>query len=214
MSDARWLAGGVGDLRAGDADRERTAEVLRRAVAEGRLDIIELEERLERTYAAKTYAELALVTTDLPIGDPSSEVDTRRSGGGRRRAEAGVPGPLAPPGPSEITAVFKDEKIGGRWLVPPRLTIRTLLGRVVLDFTDAAIPHEVVLDVAIGLAQLTLIVPDDIAVEFERGTQVLVSRKNRSRGRPAPGTPRIRVRGMMAAAEVVARPPKRRWFRR
>ncbi|MEQ7123982.1 DUF1707 domain-containing protein [Actinopolymorpha sp. B11F2] len=214
--DARqWLAGGVGDLRASDADRERTADMLRHAVAEGRLDIIELEERLERTFAAKTYGELALVTTDLPVGEPGAAATSRRAGRGRQRpAVAGVPGPLTVPGPPEITAILKDEKLGGRWLVPPRVTIRALLGKVTLDFTDAVIPHEVVLDVAMGLAQLTLVVPDDIAVEFERGTQVMVSRKDRSRGQPAPGTPRIRVRGLVVAAELLARPPKRRWFRR
>lgn len=211
MSDAGWSAGGVGGLRASDADRERTAEVLRQAVAEGRLDIIELEDRLERTFAAKTYGELALVTTDLPIGEAGNS--------GRAVAAAGAgagstPGALTLPGPAEITAVFRDEKLGGRWLVPPRVTIRALLGSVTLDLTDAAIPHEVVLDVTMGLGKLTLIVPDDIAVEFERGTQVLANRKNRSRGRPAPGTPCIRVRGVAIAAELLARPPKRRWFRR
>jgi hypothetical protein len=216
MSDARWSAGGVGDLRASDADRERTAEMLRHAVAEGRLDIIELEERLERTFAAKTYRELALVTTDLPMGEPPGVGDgVRRTGRGRGLpAVAGVPGPLTVPGPSEITAVLKDQKIAGSWLVPPRVTIRALLGKVTLDFTEAATPHNVVLEVAMGLAQLVLIVPDDISVEFERGTQVMVSRKNRSRGQPAPGTPRLRVRGLVVASELSARPPKRRWFRR
>jgi hypothetical protein len=220
MSDARWSAGGVGGLRASDADRERTAEVLRQAVAEGRLDIIELEERLERTFAAKTYGELALVTTDLPVDEPGDS--GRGRAGGRRRPAvaagrwtgAGASGPLTLPGPAEITAILRDEKLGGRWLVPPRVTIRALLSSVTLDFTDAAIPHEVVIDVTMGLGKLTLIVPDDIAVEFERGTQVLANRTNRGRGQPAPGTPCIRVRGLMVAAEVLARPPKRRWFRR
>ncbi|MCZ9342970.1 DUF1707 domain-containing protein, partial [Streptomyces sp. TRM76130] len=42
------------DLRASDADRERVAEVLRDALAEGRLDMAEFEERLDATYAART----------------------------------------------------------------------------------------------------------------------------------------------------------------
>ena len=56
----------VRDLRAGDADREATAERLRRAHGEGRLDTVELEERLERCYAAKTYADLDALGADLP----------------------------------------------------------------------------------------------------------------------------------------------------
>lgn len=46
---------GPPDLRASDADRERVAEVLRDALAEGRLDMAEFEERLELTYKARTY---------------------------------------------------------------------------------------------------------------------------------------------------------------
>jgi Domain of unknown function (DUF1707) len=53
-------------LRAGDADREAVAEELRRAHEEGRLDTAELEERLERCYAAKTFAELDRLVQDLP----------------------------------------------------------------------------------------------------------------------------------------------------
>jgi len=53
-------------LRASDADRDRIAERLRHATAEGRLLAEELEERLERTFAARTYGELDAVVADLP----------------------------------------------------------------------------------------------------------------------------------------------------
>jgi hypothetical protein len=55
-----------GDLRASDAERTETVDVLRRHHAEGRLDTAELEERIERCYAAKTRGELAALTADLP----------------------------------------------------------------------------------------------------------------------------------------------------
>jgi hypothetical protein len=54
------------ELRASDAERSETAELLRRHHAEGRLDTDELEERIERCYAAKTRGELDALTTDLP----------------------------------------------------------------------------------------------------------------------------------------------------
>ncbi len=54
------------ELRASDADRERVAEVLRDALAEGRLDMAEFEERLDATYQARTYGELAPIIRDLP----------------------------------------------------------------------------------------------------------------------------------------------------
>jgi DUF1707 SHOCT-like domain len=54
------------DLRASDADREATAELLRSAHRDGRLDTAELEERLHDCYAAKSYGELDSLVTDLP----------------------------------------------------------------------------------------------------------------------------------------------------
>ena len=57
---------GPGQLRASHADRERVATVLNQALAEGRLSLDELQERLDTVYAAKTLAELEPVTKDLP----------------------------------------------------------------------------------------------------------------------------------------------------
>src|SRR5882724_4202114 len=54
------------ELRASDTDRERVADQLREAAGHGRLTLDELEERLELTYASKTYAELEPLTRDLP----------------------------------------------------------------------------------------------------------------------------------------------------
>ncbi|MGB9373473.1 MAG: DUF1707 domain-containing protein [Jiangellales bacterium] len=58
--------------RAGDGDRDRVAAVLRDAHAEGRLDLDELTERLDATYRAKTFGELATLTDDLPTPRPRS----------------------------------------------------------------------------------------------------------------------------------------------
>lgn len=53
-------------LRASDSDRERVAERLRIAAAEGRLVPDELEERLGKALSAKTYGELEPLIGDLP----------------------------------------------------------------------------------------------------------------------------------------------------
>lgn len=53
-------------LRAADADRTALATVLGEHMAAGRLTVHEYEDRLARAYAAKTYGELAELTTDLP----------------------------------------------------------------------------------------------------------------------------------------------------
>jgi Flp pilus assembly protein TadB len=54
------------NLRAADSDRERIAERLRKSHAEGRLDMDEFQQRLERCYAAKTLGELRELVRDLP----------------------------------------------------------------------------------------------------------------------------------------------------
>jgi hypothetical protein len=58
------------EQRAADSDREATAERLREAAGDGRLDHDELEERLEAAYSARTYGELARLTDDLPERAP------------------------------------------------------------------------------------------------------------------------------------------------
>jgi Flp pilus assembly protein TadB len=54
-------------LRASDLDRERVAERLRQAAAEGRLVAEELEERLGEAFSARTYGQLDALVTDLPV---------------------------------------------------------------------------------------------------------------------------------------------------
>ena len=64
--------GDAARLRVSDADRQRVADLLREAAAEGRLELEELEERLERAYAAKVAADLVPLVADLPAGLPSA----------------------------------------------------------------------------------------------------------------------------------------------
>jgi hypothetical protein len=53
------------DYRASDADREATAERLRVASVEGRIDSDELEQRLADTYGARTVGELDRIVADI-----------------------------------------------------------------------------------------------------------------------------------------------------
>jgi len=58
----------VPSLRVSDAERDRVATFLRERCGEGRLDLDELGERLERVYGARTAPELAPLVADLPGG--------------------------------------------------------------------------------------------------------------------------------------------------
>src|SRR5262245_54459610 len=71
-------------MRISDADRAATAERLRIAVDEGRLDLAEYDARLRSAYAATTYGELEPITADLPPvtvpakKEPAAAVERRK----------------------------------------------------------------------------------------------------------------------------------------
>ena len=60
------------EMRAGDGDRQAVAEQLKTALDEGRLDLHEYDERLQQTYAAKTFGDLDGLVTDLPGTGPGA----------------------------------------------------------------------------------------------------------------------------------------------
>jgi hypothetical protein len=99
------------DLRASDAERSATADLLRKHHAEGRLDTTELEERIERCYAAKTRGELDALTADLP--------------GPRRRHDRGRPRGVPFPFPLVpivlLVALAATTHMHALWLVFPLL---------------------------------------------------------------------------------------------
>lgn len=59
-------------LRAADSDREAVADILREQHVAGRLDSDELNERVDRCYSARTYADLDAVIADLPHERPAA----------------------------------------------------------------------------------------------------------------------------------------------
>jgi hypothetical protein len=81
-----------GRLMASDADRENVADVLKAAFAGGRLSWEELDLRVGQALTARTSADLAALTADLPAG--------------RSRTEpAGTPAPAPPrPQPDRVVA--------------------------------------------------------------------------------------------------------------
>lgn len=78
------------EMRASDADRDKAAAALREHCAQGRIDVDELDDRLEGVYSARTLGDLQRVTRDLPEEDlyelpvPSwrSSTPARAMGGG------------------------------------------------------------------------------------------------------------------------------------
>lgn len=82
-NDATWS--GPNRLRTSDTEREQVAELLRAAMAEGRLTLEEGEERLGQVYAAKFRDELSPLTADLPDNGRRAMEDTPQARAATRR---------------------------------------------------------------------------------------------------------------------------------
>jgi hypothetical protein len=61
-------AAGRGHLRASHADREQVIDTLKAAFVQGRLTKDEFDQRVSQTFTSLTYAGLAALTADLPVG--------------------------------------------------------------------------------------------------------------------------------------------------
>jgi len=81
-------------MRASDADRDRTASLLREHHAAGRLTAEEFQERLDAAYAARTLGDIDRLMADLPSIDLYHLPDESM----RRMAAAGPARPPAAPG--------------------------------------------------------------------------------------------------------------------
>jgi len=115
-------------LRISDDDRHRVAEVLRQAAGDGRLDFDELDERLEATYAAKTYSDLVPITLDLP-GQPRSNLAVPETAA----SNTVVPGPAE----EKHVAILGGLDRKGVWVVPQHMTVLCFMGGADLDLTRA-----------------------------------------------------------------------------
>jgi hypothetical protein len=83
--------GDAAGLRVGDAERSAVATRLSEAHAEGRLTLGEFDERVRDAWAARTAAELAPLTSDLPAPSPvAAPVPRVRRGDAGLRAAVAV----------------------------------------------------------------------------------------------------------------------------
>jgi hypothetical protein len=191
-------------MRASDADRDRVAEALREAYAEGRLDVEEHNERIELAYKAKTLGELSPLLSDLP----QRHVTPLISPAG---AAPTMPADYAPG--SKITAVFAEQRRGGRWLVPSQTVAAAIFGSVTIDLREAVLTQREVVIVANAVfGSVEIKVPHGVVVRDE-GTAVFGSRSGSDRHATGdipitPDSPVVVLRGMALFGEVSVRYPK------
>jgi uncharacterized protein DUF1707 len=191
-------------LRAADADRDRVAEMLRRAAAEGRISFDELDERISRVYAAKTFADLQALTSDLPGPAVSAPAPATA-----RYQPPEVPAGTHPP--SFSVAILSGTKRAGPWLVPPAYTAVGILGSVELDLRHARFAADEVTIRAFCLCgSVSITVPDDMGVDVS-GIGFLGSFDHDASGPGVPGAPRLRIVGfaLLGSVDVRRKPAQR-----
>src|ERR1700685_472317 len=159
-------------LRASDADRDRVIELLRAALADGRLDAAEFDERLDAALAARTIDALAPLTPDL-IAAPGGTIALTRP-------RAGTP---AEPAAELLTVNERHGSVrrDGRWTLPHRLALRTVWCDVLLDLTNAGRSGpELIIELQVRGGDVELVLAPDMVVDANglsvRHTSLAISR--------------------------------------
>jgi hypothetical protein len=141
------------EMRASDADRERVADVLREAFAEGRLDAEEHAERLEAVYAAKTMGDLVPLTKDLP--------DAQAPGAAPAPSETYS----APAVSDKLVAIFGGAERKGRFRTGRGFTAVAIFGGVDIDLRDATFDqHEIVINCTAIFGGVDIKVPEHVTL--------------------------------------------------
>ncbi|CAM5256071.1 DUF1707 domain-containing protein [Streptomyces sp. NPDC005930] len=187
------------ELRASDADRDRVADMLREALAEGRLTADEHAERVEGVLAAKTVGELDVFVRDLPAA--------------HRDREAAAPAPSRPtPGavPAEadenVVAVFSSAVRKGRWRANRRIHAYAVFGSVEIDLSEAVFEYQQVVVKAFSVfGSVEVRVPENVSVRGAGGS-VLGSFEVHTHDSAEAEAPVVYVDGWAVLGSVEVRP--------
>ncbi|MCM2392214.1 DUF1707 SHOCT-like domain-containing protein [Streptomyces albipurpureus] len=180
------------EMRASDSEREQVAELLRDAVAEGRLTMEEFEERLDAAYQARTRGELEPLVSDLPVTGGTPVAPVAVSGVGRWSERIGG----IPPRSKLAFAFWGGFGRKGTWTVPRRFTTFTLMGGGELDLREAHFEdRDVVIRCITIMGGVSIVVPNDLNVEVSGIGFMGGFGEHGGDARPDPSAPRVRITG-------------------
>ncbi|MFD8799448.1 DUF1707 SHOCT-like domain-containing protein [Streptomyces atroolivaceus] len=186
-------------IRASDADRDRIADILREAMAEGRLTAEEHAERVDLVYRAKTVGELEPLVQDLPAP----------GGTARQAASSYGYGPEGTPGAAEnLVAVFSSSTRKGRWRVGGRTNAFALFGSVEMDLTEALFGQRLtVINATSIFGSVEVRVPENISLRGS-GTGVFGNFEVDTLESADPEAPVVVVNGYSVFGSVEAKPKR------
>ena len=179
-----------GELRVSDAEREEVAAMLARAMVAGQLTPVEYSDRAAAAQGARVRRELEGVLDDLPgvALHASLAVDVldlvAGTGGSLHRT--------------------------GYWRVPPTVRVRSWVGAVHLDFSEAETTTPVTaLELHTGMCSPVIVVPEGGTVDVDELRVSAGAVRDETVHRREHGTPHLLVRGRHSFGEVVLRHPRR-----
>ncbi|MCT9078976.1 DUF1707 SHOCT-like domain-containing protein [Streptomyces fulvoviolaceus] len=192
----------VAELRASDADRDRIADILREALAEGRLTADEHSERVEGVLAAKTVGELEVFIRDLPAAHE------RRAAPAYTPA-ANRPTDALPADPDDtVVAVFSAAVRKGRWRAGRRIHAYAVFGSVEIDLSEAIFEYRQVVIKAISVfGNVEVRVPENVSLRGTGGG-VLGNFEVRTLDSDEPDAPVVYVDGWAVLGNIEGRPKR------
>lgn len=171
--------------------RARAIRLLTDRYADDSLTEDEFEWRLAHLAAANTPASLDALVADLT--SPSVQF-------------AAYPAAALTSDYGKLTSIMSHEHRTGQWAVPRLFEVRAVMAEVKLDFRYARIPVLCTIDIRAVMANVQLILPPDLTLDFELGSFMSSARNDAFHGGfMSAGPARMRVRGKAVMAEVRAK---------
>ncbi len=198
-------------LRASDADRDRVADILREALAEGRLTADEHSERVDGVYRAKTVGDLEPLVQDLPAAGSRPVYEPAQ---GPDPAPA-MPSKGAVPSVADdhLIAVFSSSTRRGRWRVGRRIHAYSIFGNIEIDLSEALFEYQQVVIKAVSVfGNVEISVPENISLRGSGGG-VLGNFEVDTLDSPEPDAPVVFVDGMAVLGNIEAKPKRGRLIR-
>lgn len=152
---------------------------LQNAYSEGHISHEEMDERLDRAFAARTQGDLAQALDSLP----QEKVST-----------------------SSIGAITGRIKRRGAWRVPRHLKVESAFGRVTLDMSRAVFEHpEVDIELRLTTGRARIVVPRNSTVEIDGLETAWKATAYKPRRSTRPDGPTIRISGSMGFGRLKVR---------
>jgi hypothetical protein len=190
--------------------REYAIELLTERFAEGDLDMDEFESRVDAAHQADTVVALEQVIADLePL--PESDAGDAPSEALAVRPEGDQELTVARAGHRTVVAILGGAERKGRWIVPERMKVWTVMGGAKLDFREAVLPPGLTeVNIRAFMGGVEIIVPPHVAVESEgMGIMGGFEDMHRAPRDPDPERPLLRISGVaiMGGCSIETRLP-------